>query len=275
MTTTNAKKRTFSDFHNASLNENRIWIVSLPFLEEAKQELTESDYQHFARDMCQAAFYQGKYSEAKLIEKELIDDPEYKEHINHMNSVIVACCARTGQEKGVSYMLGKGADVSLWNNQALWEASRWGHTSIVKILLKYGADPSANRCSSLRIACKFGRFEIANILIDAGADAAVGGGNCCFSNAMWCDKEKGWNEDLIRLLVTNPRIKVSDGYNEWLNNLWKIKDIELVRLILNHPSSHKKVNNDWFLWGNFEKCKNRDILEMVTTHFDISNIPEI
>jgi hypothetical protein len=75
-----------------------------------------------------------------------------------------------GHVLAVELLLGSGADVHSENDEALWEACRYGHTDVVQLLIiQHGANVHAANNRALQEATRRGHKDVAQLLIQHGA----------------------------------------------------------------------------------------------------------
>lgn len=67
----------------------------------------------------------------------------------------------------VEILLNAGADVHANCDEALWLASKNGHTEVVRVLLEAGADVHAEDGYALQMASEWGHAEIIDLLNNA------------------------------------------------------------------------------------------------------------
>jgi ankyrin repeat protein len=113
-----------------------------------------------------------------------------------------------GHVEVVRMLLKRGADMSPsieYGRTALYEAAWKGHTPVVTLLMERGADPNvADRdgCTPLMQASSGGHVETVRALLEGGADPAVGD-----SHALY-DAINGGKLEVVRLLLGHPSAKV-------------------------------------------------------------------
>jgi len=79
-----------------------------------------------------------------------------------VNDKMLIYSSENGNLEGMKLLLEAGADIHVWNDVPLRNASCYGHLEIVKLLLEYGADIHANDDSHL---------EVVKVLLEAGANS--------------------------------------------------------------------------------------------------------
>lgn len=113
-------------------------------------------------------------------------------------------------------------------NEAIREASVWGHVDVVRFLLEDPrVDPADVNNYAIRAACDSGSVEVASVLLQDSRVNPGANDNEAIVRAAISNKV-----EIVRLLVGDPRVNPSARNNEALKIASTLGSVEVVRLLL-------------------------------------------
>ncbi len=118
------------------------------------------------------------------------------------SNALLRYAAENGHADVVSYLLDKGADLTVYNNSPLRDAAEGGHLAVVKILLQAGADINAFDGAALKEAAAHGHKELVEFLLARGADPTLDDHEALIKSA-----ENG-HADVLQVLMNHPAVDI-------------------------------------------------------------------
>jgi len=165
------------------------------------------------------------------------------------DETMLTIAAWTGQSELISYLVEKGADLSLrnkWNNTALHNAAQQGYTEIAKILLDKGADinlQGTSGCTSLLFAAQKQHPEMVALLLKHGAKVNIA--NDYEQTPIIAASWQG-NPDVMSLLIQNGADIgfITENGNTILHNAAYIGNVACINLLIEKGADANKCDNE-------------------------------
>ena len=106
--------------------------------------------------------------------KNILKPKSEEEILSHLNNLspsdLLISSSKVGFLSGVKLALERGADVHVFNDEALRWASYHGNKNVVEFLLKGGANVHSNNEEPLRQSVENRRYDIIELLLKFGAN---------------------------------------------------------------------------------------------------------
>ena len=110
-----------------------------------------------------------------MAREDYYQDPADSNYYTARNSAFDDCVSRSckdGNIERVKLRISEGMDVTIHNNEGLFQACINGHAKLAQLLLDNGADKNARQV--LAFASERGHTEVVRVLLNQGADVHAG-----------------------------------------------------------------------------------------------------